>query len=414
MTHAGQRTEKSFVSANQLGAGSIYKHDMSPLADAFAGEPAYLVGLRIQGNVTLTALVGVNGYLNHAYIVQRALRNIRFVVAGVEHTVNVDGEDVVIDEALRCGASRLSNQTFAALATGAGNIMPVDVCIRLDSPLGITERRHDSTVPVRLFQNSQDSYLEFQVGTSLDTGSDLNVGAAGFASGLTITAYVIHRDDVSVYAPWRLRVIQESQIEHRVVPLGSLEYLFNNNRAVNVLNRVQHSTLDIQSLKVGGETLHSALTVQDYYDRASFDRPNALLALSVAGHKTDVLTTTSGWCGVPIIVPPPDTRKTKLTRGDIGIKLGSMPAAFTDNRIRYLLRETGAASNDHAVRIAQRMGVDPALLMDPAGDVFEVKATQGGGLAAAQVLPLRVKAPSAFTAPTRRFQQFGGRRKKNR
>lgn len=413
--HAIAKIEKQDIAASLVGAGKLVKFSLAWLAEQFKGAPAYLVGLRIHGTVNLTADVALNTMSHHGFIAQRAIANMRFVVEGNEHLANCDGEDIAIDEALR-GYNRVGSLTFAPLATGTGNTAPVDICIRLDEPMSATERRHDAAIPCALFENDQKSFLEFTVGQGLDTGGQLSVGAAGFASGLSVTAYVVMRDDVSVYAPWRLRVIHENQLEHRIQPLGSIVYLINANRAVNLAARVDHSAAVFQHLKVGGEILHTQLSVSDYLGRVAFDRPTAVESLSAAGHKTDQSTATHGWCGTPLILPPHDTRKTKLTRGEIGIKLASMPAAFTDGRIRYLMRETGATSNDHANRVAIAMGVDPAMLQGQ-HDIFEVKAVMGGGEPAASVLPLRIKdgLGGRFSRIASRFRASpGGRRKKRR
>jgi hypothetical protein len=400
--HAYGRIEKATVAASLLGQGALYRHSLRYLAEAFAGQPAYLAGLRINGDISLTAAAGVNTYANHAYVIQRALRNVRLVVAGHEHLQNIDGEDLVIDEAIRTGYSRVALNSFDALATGA-NTEPVDVCIRLDNPRAITERRHDQVVPLGLFKDDQNNYLEFQVGTSLDTGTDLVVASGGFASGLTITAYVVFRDELVQHTPWVLRSFTVTDLEHVIQARGAIEYLMNVNRKANALGRVDHSATDWQYLKLGGELLHSALTSADYVNRQIFDRfnPGVDGPLSNIGWKNDQATSTHGWSGTPLFMPPPDARKTKLPRGELAIKVGTMPSAFTDNRIRYLLRSTGLDNADHAERVAQGLGVDPRLVREGAA-IFSPKATAGGGAAAASIIPKTIKARSRFAGPNRR------------
>lgn len=388
------RTTKRLIAAAQVGAGMTYKLLLKELADEFQGLPAYLTGIRIKGACSMTAAMGVNTFQNHALIAQRAIDQIRLRVNNFEHLQLVDGEDLHIDEALRTGKARTSDMTFAALATGA-NTVPVDVMLRLDNPRQATERRHDETIALANFANDMESYLQFVVGTNLGTGTQLNVAAAGFAAGIEVTFYVVFRMDAVVHTPWQLRSLTARELEHRIETKGGVRYLLQTNRALNQLARVDHTLTDFRRLALDGEELNAQLTHADYYDRANFDRFSVADApLVSAAHKQDVLTSTHGWQGTPVYLPPPDTRSSKLMRGTVGFLYGAMPVAFTDNQFRYLIRETGQDDAEHAVRVATALGADPSAVRQ--AGAFQVDATSGKGAPAAGILPKKLRVASKF------------------
>lgn len=383
--HAHYAVERLTVPASYLTRNSgAYRMSLQPLIDQTLGEARHLVALVFAGTVKVTVGSAVNGQAGYATHIHRALRGIRLVVAEFEHTVDVDGEDLLIDEAIRCGLFRPNSgrNTYASLATGTMSI-PFEAALRLDNPRASDEMRHDATIPVKLFEDSAKSYLEFQVASDLGMGTDVQMHDDGFTA-LTVYAVTTPRNDVVRPTPWRLRSFSDVNLSHAVDTRGALSYLVNVNRSTT-LAQVDHSGTTFDRLAVGGETVNTSLTQTTYSVLESVTRPTvADGSLLEVGWKPSPSTSAHSWTGVPLIMPAPDTRATKLTRGRVDVTLASMPSGY-NSRIRYLYRETGVVTVEHEARILRGLGIDPARA------VVEVKAAQGRGGPAAGILPGRVR-----------------------
>lgn len=355
-----------------IPAGTQITADLRSLPDEAGGDPLYVKSIRFVGTQSLTNATG--GNFNMFAQALRSIAELKLDVPGHSFLQNMDGERVAIDEMLMTGGSRLyTNAQVIANGVGAANYT-VDFALHCGDPRNLDDKeREEDLIPVALLK-ARGSALSFAFRATM--GVDAQVVST--AASLYLEFTLVSKPDLIEPAPWYIAVIDDTQLTAKLIAQGAYRYAFVNNRSLTTLAPMTHVTnVGDLSLSIDGESIYDAMPASRAVVFHEMIR-NQLYADGL--FTTAFVASTGAWSGIPLVLSPAGTRKTKLTRGDLSIKFAARPSAF-DGRTSIFHRCTGVALLNVSKRWHEAMNL-------PADVVIQATTRDGGdGGGAAPMLP---------------------------
>jgi hypothetical protein len=313
-----------------INPGSLINADLRSLPEESGGDPLYVRSIRVVGKLSLTN--GTGGNYNAYGQPLRCFSEFKLDVPNHQFLRNIDGERIAIDEMLMTSVSR-SITTAQVIANGAGSSnYDVDFALQCCDPRNLEDaERDEDAIPVRLLK-ARGSVLSFKFIASMGDDATL-VATKGV--GLFLEFTLAPKEDLIEPTPWYLGVFEDTQLQAKLLATGAWRYVIVNQRSLTSLTPLSHTTnVGDVSLQVDGWPIYDAMLAtraikfhemirsQPYYD-----------ALVSTGFGT-------AWTGLPLVVSPGGTRKSKLCRGDVIVKFVSRPSTW-DGRTQLFHRSVG-------------------------------------------------------------------------
>lgn len=290
------------------------------LRDAFAGQPAYITGIRLLATAAVTN--GSGGVINANRELERSFGNVRLEVGSHKYLRGrVDGDDLRLFNMTRFELNTPGTIPATALANGANAGLSLASGITFERPFVREEYRYDLCIPLAAL-GSPDAVFAFTPTSSLATNLTLTS-----MTNVVVWFDIVFLDKLRAPNPWAL-VVQPVQDEDAVVtPKGGFEFLLLAGRHPTAGSFLDYESIGPYSLWLDAEPVFSGFTATELKANVTaYERGQNWLSYAFR-EENGVL---------PILTCPRDAAMSKWNRGVVTLKVENRSANFTPTRFLWL------------------------------------------------------------------------------